>query len=48
MAQWEGSLTVPAVRLYRRCGFREYGRLQDFFCGAIGCAEKLFMVYERS
>ena len=37
----------PAVRLYRRCGFREYGRLEDFFCGDIGCAEKLFMVYER-
>jgi RimJ/RimL family protein N-acetyltransferase len=37
----------PAVRLYRRCGFREYGRLADFFCGDIGCAEKLFMVYER-
>jgi RimJ/RimL family protein N-acetyltransferase len=39
---------APAVRLYRRSGFREYGRLQDFFCGEIGCAEKLFMVYERS
>lgn len=37
----------PAVRLYRRSGFREYGRLEDFFCGDIGCAEKLFMVYER-
>jgi hypothetical protein len=35
------------VRLYRRSGFREYGRLADFFCGDIGCAEKLFMVYER-
>jgi RimJ/RimL family protein N-acetyltransferase len=38
----------PAVRLYRRAGFREYGRLERFFCGEIGCAEKLFMVYERS
>ena len=38
----------PAVRLYRRCGFREYGRLERFFCGDMGCGEKLFMVYERS
>ena len=38
----------PAVRLYRRCGFREYGRLERFFGGESGSAEKLFMVYERS
>jgi RimJ/RimL family protein N-acetyltransferase len=38
----------PAVRLYRRCGFREYGRLERFFGGEMGSAEKLFMVYERS
>ena len=38
----------PAVRLYRRAGFREYGRLERFFCGDAGCSEKLFMVYERS
>ena len=37
-----------AVRLYRRAGFREYGRLEHFFCSDIGCSEKLFMVYERS
>ena len=38
----------PAVRLYRRSGFREYGRLERFFLGDMGIAEKLFMVYERS
>ena len=38
----------PAVRLYRRCGFREYGRLEGFFGGESGSAEKLFMVFERS
>jgi RimJ/RimL family protein N-acetyltransferase len=38
----------PAVRLYRRCGFREYGRLERYFCSDLGCSEKLFMVYERS
>ena len=37
----------PAVRLYRRSGFREYGRLEGFFEGEMGSAEKLFMVYER-
>ena len=38
----------PAVRLYRRAGFREYGRLERCFCSEAGCSEKLFMVYERS
>jgi len=38
----------PAVRLYRRAGFREYGRLEHFFASEAGIAEKLFMVYERS
>ena len=37
----------PAVRLYRRCGFREYGRLENFFHDDMGSAEKLFMVCER-
>jgi ribosomal protein S18 acetylase RimI-like enzyme len=38
----------PAVRLYRRAGFREYGRLGRFFASEAGIVEKLFMVYERS
>jgi RimJ/RimL family protein N-acetyltransferase len=38
----------PAVRLYRRAGFREYGRLERFFRADAGCSGKLFMVYERS
>ena len=38
----------PAVRLYRRAGFREYGRLERFFVSEAGIGEKLFMVYERS
>ena len=38
----------PAVRLYRRAGFREYGRLERFFISEAGIGEKLFMVYERS
>lgn len=37
-----------AVRLYRRAGFREYGRLEEYFCSEAGCSEKLFMVCERS
>lgn len=37
----------PAIRLYRRCGFREYGRLERYFCSDLGCSEKVFMVYER-
>jgi RimJ/RimL family protein N-acetyltransferase len=37
----------PAVRLYRRAGFREYGRLERSFCADAGCSEELFMVYER-
>jgi RimJ/RimL family protein N-acetyltransferase len=37
----------PAIRLYRRSGFREYGRLERYFCSDIGCSEKVFMVYER-
>jgi RimJ/RimL family protein N-acetyltransferase len=38
----------PAVRLYRRAGFREYGRLERAFCTESRCMEKLLMVYERS
>ena len=38
----------PAVRLYRRSGFREYGRLEGYFRSEVGCSEKLFMVCERS
>ena len=37
----------PALRLYRRSGFREYGRLERYFCSDIGRSEKVFMVYER-
>ena len=37
----------PAIRLYRRAGFREYGRLERFLCGENGCFEEVFMVYER-
>jgi RimJ/RimL family protein N-acetyltransferase len=37
----------PAIRLYRRSGFREYGRLERYFCSDTGCAEKVFMVYEE-
>lgn len=37
----------PAIRLYRRSGFREYGRLERYFCSDSGCLEKVFMVYER-
>ena len=37
----------PAVRLYRRVGFRAYGRLEFAFCSDAGCTTQLLMVYEH-
>jgi RimJ/RimL family protein N-acetyltransferase len=38
----------PAVRLYRRIGFREYGRLERCLRTEEGFATQLLMLYERS
>jgi len=37
----------PAVRLYRRAGFRAYGRLESAFCSEAGCTAQLLMVYDQ-
>ncbi|HKH91944.1 MAG TPA: GNAT family protein [Gemmatimonadaceae bacterium] len=38
---------APALRLYRRAGFREYGRLDFAFCSDAGWTSQLLMVYEH-